>query len=337
MNNATSNISTITTLIAGVGIAALTLILVLTLGGQTYALNEDTFDAISTPTVTTETYLEDFQLPDVNGGDPSADWYTFTSSGVMYANVSNTTTGPAAALSNQTFLLAENSSATGGALYHFSNETTYDSLEVYTLVNASHNQSIVTIGSWIEGNNISGHGAIAYWNITKTNISFWVLTGAGPTYTEVYNHTISAGTWYRLRATFDYDTHAIASTVDSVSIAGTLTSVTSGSQVSGYSYTNITQSYWAHNWNGTWVAQLNFDDFKLTDDISSEDAYASSIETGLKESVVNSIRAVSSTGTYLPIIVLAIVIVVIMSMLIMMSTSAVSTGKFSRNKGGNAL
>ena len=48
-------IGAIISIITMVGIAAITLILVLALGGQTYALNEETFDAISTPTTTTET------------------------------------------------------------------------------------------------------------------------------------------------------------------------------------------------------------------------------------------------------------------------------------------
>ena len=331
------NMNAIISLIMGVGVAAITLILVLSLGGQTYALNEETFDAISTPTTTTETYLEDFQPPDVSNSNPSATWYSYTETwdACTNANVSNTTTGPLPGASNQTFRLHGNT--TGGSLYSFTTETTYDSLETYVMVtNSTHKYTIITIGTWIDAYNLSGHGAIAYWNVTNDTCYFYVLTGAGPTYTEVYNHSISVGSWYRLRATFDYDTYAIASTLESVGVAGTLTQLDTGSQVCVYEYTNITRSYWAmpNGVNYTIDMRMNFDNFKLTDSTTTEDQYASDIETGLKESVISAIRGISMTGTYLPIIVLSLIITIVLGLIFAMG---VKGNTLQKRGGGNAL
>jgi hypothetical protein len=280
-----------------------------------FEILDATEDGITTTTSSTLTYTEDFQPPDVNASNPSQSWYSYSESGINWMNVTNQTNGPLPDQTNQTYNMTTSGAQTGGALYSFVTETTYDSLEVYTMVNsANHNYTLVTIGTWIEGYDISGHGAMAYWNVTNDTIYFYVLTGAGPTYTEVYNHSISTGSWYRLRATFDYDTHAIASTLHGVTVSGTLNSLSSGSQTCVYAYTNITRSYWAvTEGEGSANCSIWFDDFELTDTTVS-DTDAGDVNDNLRD---------MSTDIFglMPLIALVLVATTVIGIVAMMGSN----------------
>jgi hypothetical protein len=281
-----------------------------------FEILDSTEDTLTTTTSETVTYTEDFQPPDINASDPSESWYVYSEdAGIAWMNVTNQTTGPLPDATNQTYNLTSDSSCTGGALYSFVTETTYDSVEVYAMVDSNnHNYTIITIGSYITGYDISGHGAIAYWNVTNDTCYFYVLTGAGPTYTEVYNHSISSGTWYRLRATFDYDTYAIASTLQGVTVGGTLTSLSSGSQTCVYEYTNITRSYWAMtDGEGSANCSIWMDDFELTDTIVSN-TNAGDVNDNLRD---------MSTDIFgmMPLIALVLVAVIIISIVVSMGSN----------------
>ena len=295
---------------------SITLLVIMGIGSVVlFEILDTTFDNELTTETTMVTYTEDYQPSDVNATNPSESWYSYSESGINWINVTNQTNGPLPDQTNQTFNMSSDGAETGGALYDFVTETTYDSLEVYTMVNsANHNYTIVTIGTWIEGYDISGHGAMAYWNVTNDTIYFYVLTGAGPTYTEVYNHSISTGSWYRLRATFDYDTHAIASTLHGITVGGTLNSLSSGSQTCVYAYTNITRSYWAvTEGEGSANCSIWFDDFELTDTTVSNTNAGDNTDT-LRD---------MSTDIFglLPIIVLVLVATVIIGIVISMGSN----------------
>jgi hypothetical protein len=335
MNDARNSVGTIVTLTTGIAICVLVIILVSALGGSTYSLVDEDIDNISTLSLSeTNYYNETFQPPDKNGTNPTESWYTYSESGLPYMNVTNETTGPLPGGTNQTYHMnTDGNATTGGCMYNFTNETTYEQLTLFVMVDSSeHNYTIITIGSWISGYEVNGHGAIAYWNVTNDTIYFYVLTGTGPTYTEVYNHSITTGTWYRLRATFDYTTHAIGSNLNSVGIAGALTQLSTGSQTCAYSYTNLTRSFWAMTAgageanNSIWM-----DDFQLLDRVYTEDSTQLTIETAIKDGVIGGFRGLSTTGSYLPIIVLALVITIALGLLL---TSVGKVGSDKIQTGG---
>lgn len=331
------NVAAIITLILGVSVAILVLLFTSTLGGSTYSLVENDIDSISEATISSTLYYnETFQPPDTNWTNPTEDWYTYSESGLDFMNVTNLTAGPAPGNSNQTFQMnmTGGETATGGALYHFENETTYDVFSVYVMINETHNYTIVTLGSWIEGYDVDAHGAIAYWNVTNDTVYFYVLTGDGPDYTEVYNESITQGVWHRLYATFDYEDYTISSKYYSIGIAGLPTLLSSGEHACPYAFQNITQTYWAMtagsgaNINGIW-----FDDFQLVDYVYVTDASQESIEVAIRDAVAGSFRGLSLTGSYLPLVVLAIVIVMILGIVLSMTLFTPS----SKKSGGGAL
>ena len=218
---------------------------------------------------TIQYYNETFQPPDINATNASENWYVYSESGLPWANVTNETAGPLPGASNQTFHMntTPDTPVTGGVLYDFVNESTYDTFSVYVLVeSAAHNHTVITIGSWIDAFGISGHGAIAFWNITNDTISFWVLSLTGPVYTQVWEQAINTGTWYHLYATFDYDSDDICASIYSIDLAGVENLVKTDCETTGVPLVNVTQSFWAiPELIGDANCSIWMDDFQLTD------------------------------------------------------------------------
>lgn len=233
-----------------------------------------TNDNIDNTTSETTVYRETFQLPDVNNSDPTEDWYLYSSSGLDYINVTNLSGSDLPSVSNQSFLMYTETDGVGGALFDV-NDSTYSYLQIDVKVDASrHNHSIITIGTWIDNEFYTGHGAFAFWNISNTTIEFHVITIAdGNLTTEVWNQTILNNTWYRLRATFNYNTYSVASTIwNEWGIAGVPIQLATGSAISVIPFTNITQSFWAvPALLGDNSCYIYHDDFELSDTVTESD------------------------------------------------------------------
>ena len=217
----------------------------------------------------TVTYAEDFQSPDVNGANPSDDFYTYSESGIQWMNVTNLTGSDIPAVSNQSFLMNTTTDTYGGALYDVVDRT-YDKITLDVKIdNTSHNYTMITIGTWIDNEFYTGHGAFCYWIINTTNISFYVITTTdGNVTTEIYNESITNNTWYRLQVEFDYDDYTVTGKIyNEWGIAGVPILVASDSATCSIPFTNITQSFWAipETLHGNDSCYLFVDDFTLYD------------------------------------------------------------------------
>jgi len=222
---------------------------------------------------TTTTYTENYESPDANLANPSESWYSYSESGI-WANVTNNTGSDLPnSSSNQSFRMNTTVDTTGGSLYDFVDRS-YDSFQLDVKINSSsHNFTMITIGTWIDNDFYTGHGAFCYWLITNDTITFNVVTVAdGNVTTEVLNESINNNTWYRLKVEFDYDTYEVTGTIwNEWGIAGVPILLDTDSATSIIPFTNITQSFWAipENLHGNDSCYIFMDDFILTDTVLS--------------------------------------------------------------------
>ncbi len=217
---------------------------------------------VSGATTTTVTYTESYTT-DSNNTDPSETWYTYSDSGLNYSNASHLD-GYGSDDHGFRMNTTEGFDTTGGALYDFTTETTYDTFSLkFKIDDASHNYTLVTVGTWAVIGAWEGNGAIAYWQITDTKVNFSVVSAMdGNLTTEVWTHAIENDTWYTLDTTFNYNTNIIGCTLSN----DTTSSISTGQQASSYNFPNITQSFWAiPAVHGEDSCYIWFDDFILTD------------------------------------------------------------------------
>lgn len=237
-------------------VVSLIILVVGVLAVATVTTQTDDFSRTINIETTTTTYDEQY-TDDDNDTNPTEDWYSYYESGLPYANVTNLTTENSFRMNTTV-----GSDTTGGALYNFTTEDDYETLETVFRIDASlHNYTTVTVGSWIDS--LSDDGAIAYWNITTDYVAFYVLTTGTGTYTEVWNNTIDNMTWYKLEATLNYDDYSINGELYNVSSS---TTMNSSAETCVYEFTNITQSFWAiTDGHGEDSCYIWFDSFTLTD------------------------------------------------------------------------
>jgi len=206
---------------------------------------------------------------DTAGADPSASWYTYGDSGIQWANVTDSD----AYAGSQSFLMNTTSDTSGGALYDVV-DSSYEFIELDVKIDTSqHNFSMITVGTWIDHELYTGHGAFCFWRIgtydggENYNIDFHVITTTeGNVTTEIYNESINNNTWYRLRAEFNYDNYQVTGKIyNEEGVAGTPVLMASDSATCSIPFTNITQSFWAipENTHGADSCYIFFDDFTL--------------------------------------------------------------------------
>lgn len=218
---------------------------------------------------TTTYYNETYQLPDINKTNPNESWYDYSESGIDWMNVTNITGSDITeTTSNQSFIMNTTTDSTGGALYDVVDRT-YDEFRLDVKIdNSSHNYTMITLGTWIDNEFYTGHGAFAYLEVTDTNISFSVITVAdGNVTTELYNISIDNNTWYHINVTLDYDDYTVISQIWTNDLAGVPTFQESDSATSAIPFTNITQSFWAiPELHGEDSCYIFMDNFQLIDD-----------------------------------------------------------------------
>jgi len=183
----------------------------------------------------TVTYEENFET-DTPGANPDGNFYNYSAENLTWMNVSDDT----GFLSSQSYL-HNSTGAYGGATFDFIDDT-YDYFEVNFKINdASHNFTMLSIGTWYEP--LSIHGAFCYFNITNSYCDFNVLTDTS-TFTQIWNQSIENNTWYRLRVEFDYDSHDITGELweEIYGVGGVPHKLKEETQTCTISYINITQS-----------------------------------------------------------------------------------------------